>query len=133
MLLSRLPKLLSYIAYSSTDCNSSGDEDTDDASETDNAVKKEEHKIEIKEQMYREKLQQINQLRKQLQNETLPEYCRKQKKLDQTFKDRQRQIKAYHEYLLAKVHTYISITFFLHFSPDIIWFVIIMSFSNISC
>jgi len=80
----------------------SSDEGTDDASETD-AVKKEETKVEIKEQMYREKLQQINDLRKQLQNETLPEYCKKQKKLDQTFKDRQRQIKAYHDYLLAKV------------------------------
>ncbi|CAK8675200.1 unnamed protein product [Clavelina lepadiformis] len=77
------------------------DEDTDDASETDRA--KREEATEIKEQMYREKLAQIKQQVSQLHSGTLPEFCRKQKRLDQAHKERQKQVQAYHNYLLSKV------------------------------
>lgn len=79
----------------------SGDEDTDDASETDRV--KQEEATEIKEQMYREKLSLIKQQIAQLHAGTMPEYARKQKKLDQVFKERQKQIQIYHGFLLQKV------------------------------
>ena len=81
----------------------SEDEDTDDASETDRA--KQEEATEIKEQMYREKLALIKQQESQLQAETMPEFTRKQKKLEQLYKERQKQIQAYHLFLLNKVST----------------------------
>nr|CAB3266691.1 sin3 histone deacetylase corepressor complex component SDS3 [Phallusia mammillata] len=77
------------------------DEDTDDASETDRARK--EEATEIKEQMYREKLAQLKQQIEQLHAGTLPEFWSKQKKLEQAFKERQKQIQIYHNYLLSKI------------------------------
>ena len=53
--------------------------------------------------MYREKLAQIKQQVSQLHSGTLPEFCRKQKRLDQAHKERQKQVQAYHNYLLSKV------------------------------
>jgi len=84
-------------------------EDTDDASETDRA--KLEEATEIKEQMYREKLAQLKQQIELLHAGTLPEFCRKQKKLEQAAKERHKQIQCYHNYLLSKVARLSSRTF----------------------
>uniref|UniRef100_H2YWK3 Sin3 histone deacetylase corepressor complex component SDS3 n=1 Tax=Ciona savignyi TaxID=51511 RepID=H2YWK3_CIOSA len=77
-------------------------EDTDDASETDRA--KREEATEIKEQMYREKLAQIKQQVAQLHAENHPEFCRKHRKLEMIYKERQKQLQVYHCYLVNKVN-----------------------------
>ncbi|XP_029639674.1 sin3 histone deacetylase corepressor complex component SDS3 isoform X1 [Octopus sinensis] len=63
------------------------DEDTEDASETD-MVKREEEYTEIKEQMYQDKLLQIKKQLQQLQEGVLPEYMKKNCRIEQQYRDR---------------------------------------------
>jgi len=65
------------------------DTDTEDASETD-MVKQEEEFTGIKEQMYQDKLAQLKKQLGQLKDGNLPEYMKKLKKVEQTYKDRLR-------------------------------------------
>ncbi|XP_051888420.1 sin3 histone deacetylase corepressor complex component SDS3 isoform X2 [Pristis pectinata] len=65
------------------------DEDTEDASETDIANKQDdEDYLEVKEQMYQEKLTSLKRQLQQLQEGTLQEYQKRMKKLDQQYKER---------------------------------------------
>uniref|UniRef100_A0A8C2YRW5 SDS3 homolog, SIN3A corepressor complex component n=1 Tax=Chinchilla lanigera TaxID=34839 RepID=A0A8C2YRW5_CHILA len=63
------------------------DEDTEDASETDLA-KHDEDYVEMKEQMYQDKLASLKRQLQQLQEGTLQEYQKRMKKLDQQYKER---------------------------------------------
>jgi len=63
------------------------DEDTEDASETDQQKKEDEY-IEIREQIYRDKLAYLKQQLEQLEQGLHPDYLRKLKKLETVFKDR---------------------------------------------
>ena len=63
--------------------------------------------------MYREKLALIKQQIAQLESGVLPEFVRKQKKLEQIFKERQKQIQTYHAFLLSKVF-FLIIAFILY-------------------
>ncbi|MEQ2302077.1 Sin3 histone deacetylase corepressor complex component SDS3 [Ameca splendens] len=64
--------------------------DTEDASETDLAKHDEEDYVEIKEQMYQDKLASLKRQLQQLQEGTLQEYQKRMKKLDQQYKERLR-------------------------------------------
>uniref|UniRef100_A0AAY4C8U9 Sin3 histone deacetylase corepressor complex component SDS3 n=1 Tax=Denticeps clupeoides TaxID=299321 RepID=A0AAY4C8U9_9TELE len=59
------------------------EEDTEDASETDLAKHDEDDYVEIKEQMYQDKLASLKRQLQQLQEGTLQEYQKRMKKLDQ--------------------------------------------------
>ena len=61
--------------------------------------------------MYREKLALIRQQESQLESETMPEFARKQKKLEQIYRERQKQIQAYHAFLLNKVRIKLTLIF----------------------
>ncbi|XP_066545476.1 sin3 histone deacetylase corepressor complex component SDS3 isoform X5 [Amia ocellicauda] len=69
-------------------------EDTEDASETDLAKQDEDDYVEIKEQMYQDKLaslkRQLQQLQEVHNSGTLQEYQKRMKKLDQQYKERLR-------------------------------------------
>ncbi|ELW63861.1 Sin3 histone deacetylase corepressor complex component SDS3 [Tupaia chinensis] len=62
--------------------------DTEDASETDLAKHDEEDYVEMKEQMYQDKLASLKRQLQQLQEGTLQEYQKRMKKLDQQYKER---------------------------------------------
>uniref|UniRef100_A0A8D0GAW1 SDS3 homolog, SIN3A corepressor complex component n=1 Tax=Sphenodon punctatus TaxID=8508 RepID=A0A8D0GAW1_SPHPU len=62
--------------------------DTEDASETDLAKHDEEDYVEVKEQMYQDKLASLKRQLQQLQEGTLQEYQKRMKKLDQQYKER---------------------------------------------
>ncbi|XP_064829076.1 sin3 histone deacetylase corepressor complex component SDS3 isoform X2 [Oncorhynchus masou masou] len=64
--------------------------DTEDASETDLAKHNEDDYVEIKEQMYKDKLASLKRQLTQLQEGTLQEYQKRMKKLDQQYKERLR-------------------------------------------
>ncbi|XP_037672854.1 sin3 histone deacetylase corepressor complex component SDS3 [Choloepus didactylus] len=64
------------------------DEDTEDASETDLAKHDEDDYVEMKEQMYQDKLASLKRQLQQLQEGTLQEYQKRMKKLDQQYKER---------------------------------------------
>ncbi|VTJ69386.1 Hypothetical predicted protein [Marmota monax] len=64
------------------------DEDTEDASETDLAKHDEEDYVEMKEQMYQDKLASLKRQLQQLQEGTLQEYQKRMRKLDQQYKER---------------------------------------------
>uniref|UniRef100_A0A4W5R446 SDS3 homolog, SIN3A corepressor complex component n=1 Tax=Hucho hucho TaxID=62062 RepID=A0A4W5R446_9TELE len=66
------------------------EEDTEDASETDPAKHDEDDYVEIKEQMYQDKLASLKRQLAQLQEGTLQEYQKRMKKLDQQYKERLR-------------------------------------------
>ncbi|XP_041757576.1 sin3 histone deacetylase corepressor complex component SDS3 isoform X1 [Coregonus clupeaformis] len=66
------------------------EEDTEDASETDLAKHDEDDYVEIKEQMYQDKLASLKRQLTQLQEGTLQEYQKRMKKLDQQYKERLR-------------------------------------------
>uniref|UniRef100_H3DDU9 SDS3 homolog, SIN3A corepressor complex component n=1 Tax=Tetraodon nigroviridis TaxID=99883 RepID=H3DDU9_TETNG len=66
------------------------EEDTEDASETDLAKHDEDDYVEIKEQMYQDKLASLKRQLQQLHEGTLQEYQRRMKKLDQQYKERLR-------------------------------------------
>nr|XP_036849204.1 sin3 histone deacetylase corepressor complex component SDS3 isoform X1 [Manis javanica] len=63
-------------------------QDTEDASETDLAKHDEEDYVEMKEQMYQDKLASLKRQLQQLQEGTLQEYQKRMKKLDQQYKER---------------------------------------------
>lgn len=63
------------------------DEDTEDASETDLAKHDEEDYVEMKEQMYQDKLASLKRQLQQLQEGTLQEYQKRMKKLDQQYRE----------------------------------------------
>uniref|UniRef100_UPI0037E7CFCA sin3 histone deacetylase corepressor complex component SDS3 isoform X3 n=1 Tax=Semicossyphus pulcher TaxID=241346 RepID=UPI0037E7CFCA len=64
--------------------------DTEDASETDLAKHDDDDYVEIKEQMYQDKLASLKRQLQQLQEGTLQEYQKRMKKLDQQYKERLR-------------------------------------------
>nr|XP_015221662.1 PREDICTED: sin3 histone deacetylase corepressor complex component SDS3 isoform X1 [Lepisosteus oculatus] len=66
------------------------EEDTEDASETDLAKQDDDDYVEIKEQMYQDKLASLKRQLQQLQEGTLQEYQKRMKKLDQQYKERLR-------------------------------------------
>ncbi|XP_040271952.1 sin3 histone deacetylase corepressor complex component SDS3 isoform X1 [Bufo bufo] len=66
------------------------DEDTEDASETDVAKHDSVDYVEMKEQMYKDKLASLKRQLQQLQEGTLQEYQKRMKKLDQQYKERLR-------------------------------------------
>lgn len=66
------------------------EEDTEDASETDLAKHDDDDYVEIKEQMYQDKLASLKRQLTQLQEGTLQEYQKRMKKLDQQYKERLR-------------------------------------------
>ncbi|KAM9331297.1 sin3 histone deacetylase corepressor complex component SDS3 isoform 2-T2 [Gastrophryne carolinensis] len=66
------------------------DEDTEDASETDLAKHDSVDYVEMKEQMYQDKLTSLKRQLQQLQEGTLQEYQKRLKKLDQQYKERLR-------------------------------------------
>ncbi|XP_077418538.1 sin3 histone deacetylase corepressor complex component SDS3 isoform X3 [Vanacampus margaritifer] len=68
----------------------SANADTEDASETDLAKHNEDDYVEIKEQMYQDKLASLKRQLQQLQEGTLQEYQKRMKKLDQQYKERLR-------------------------------------------
>ncbi|XP_066545477.1 sin3 histone deacetylase corepressor complex component SDS3 isoform X6 [Amia ocellicauda] len=74
--------------------NESQKQDTEDASETDLAKQDEDDYVEIKEQMYQDKLaslkRQLQQLQEVHNSGTLQEYQKRMKKLDQQYKERLR-------------------------------------------
>lgn len=74
------------------------DVDSDDGSETERI----KEATEIKEQMYREKRDQIKNQLRQLRAGTLPEFCKKQRKLDLAHKERQRRINTSYNFLQSK-------------------------------
>ncbi|XP_073322745.1 sin3 histone deacetylase corepressor complex component SDS3 isoform X2 [Pagrus major] len=65
-------------------------QNTEDASETDLAKHDEDDYVEIKEQMYQDKLASLKRQLQQLQEGTLQEYQKRMKKLDQQYKERLR-------------------------------------------
>ncbi|XP_077456400.1 sin3 histone deacetylase corepressor complex component SDS3 isoform X4 [Stigmatopora argus] len=67
-----------------------GNADTEDASETDLAKHDDDDYVEIKEQMYQDKLASLKRQLQQLQEGTLQEYQKRMKKLDQQYKERLR-------------------------------------------
>ncbi|GLV35909.1 uncharacterized protein CBL_09873 [Carabus blaptoides fortunei] len=73
------------------------DEDTEEASETD--MGRNEEPLEIKEQMYQDKLASLKKQLQQLKDETHPEYIRRVKKLEHQFKERLRLNTIYRDYL----------------------------------
>ncbi|KAL3857894.1 hypothetical protein ACJMK2_012522 [Sinanodonta woodiana] len=89
----------------STECDDDrnlSDEDTEDASETD-AAKQETQYTEIKEQMYQDKLAHLKKQLQQLEEGTLPEYMKRNKKIEQQYKERLRVNEIWKEYELEIV------------------------------
>ncbi|KAK9889534.1 hypothetical protein WA026_006889 [Henosepilachna vigintioctopunctata] len=74
------------------------DEDTEDASETDTGHNDEP--LEIKEQMYQDKLASLKKKMQQLKDGTHHEYNKKVKKLEQQYKERLRLNHLYRDYLM---------------------------------
>uniref|UniRef100_A0A7N8XCL6 SDS3 homolog, SIN3A corepressor complex component n=1 Tax=Mastacembelus armatus TaxID=205130 RepID=A0A7N8XCL6_9TELE len=83
------PSLLSVFEVDFFSCHSSFP-DTEDASETDLAKHDEDDYVEIKEQMYQDKLASLKRQLQQLHEGTLQEYQKRMKKLDQQYKERLR-------------------------------------------
>lgn len=81
-------------------CNDS-DEDTEDASETDTG--RHEEPLEIKEQMYQDKLGNLKKKLQQLRDGTHHEYNRKVKKLEYQFKERVKLNTLYRDYMIECV------------------------------
>nr|CAH7716370.1 unnamed protein product [Callosobruchus chinensis] len=77
------------------------DEDTEDASETDTG--RQEEPLEIKEQMYQDKLATLKKKLQQLKDGTHHDYNKKVKKLDYQYKERLRLNTLYKEYLMECV------------------------------
>ncbi|XP_052801772.1 sin3 histone deacetylase corepressor complex component SDS3-like [Mya arenaria] len=75
------------------------DEDTEDASETD-VAKQETQYTEIKEQMYQDKLAFLKKQLKQLEEGTLPEFLKRNKKIDQQYRERLKYMEVFKEYEL---------------------------------
>lgn len=73
------------------------DEDTEEASETD--MGRHEEPLEIKEQMYQDKLASLKKQLQQLKEEIHPEYMRRVKKLEHQYKERLRLNTIYRDYL----------------------------------
>ncbi len=71
-----------------------GDDDTDEASENEtpgaNDNGREPVYTEIKEQMYRDKLEELRQQLTQLQEGTLPEYVRRLRRIESLYRERRR-------------------------------------------
>jgi len=78
------------------------DEDTEDASETD-VAKQETQYTEIKEQMYQDKLAFLKKQLKQLEDGTLPEFLKKNKKIDQQYRERLKLMEVFKEYELEVI------------------------------
>ncbi|WAR02542.1 SDS3-like protein [Mya arenaria] len=78
------------------------DEDTEDASETD-VAKQETQYTEIKEQMYQDKLAFLKKQLKQLEEGTLPEFLKRNKKIDQQYRERLKYMEVFKEYEEKKV------------------------------
>ncbi|KAL4223576.1 Sin3 histone deacetylase corepressor complex component SDS3 [Mactra antiquata] len=78
------------------------DEDTEDASETD-VAKQETQYTEIKEQMYQDKLAFLKKQLKQLEDGTLPEYLKRNKKIDQQYRERLKLMEVFKEYELEVI------------------------------
>ncbi|XP_052219911.1 sin3 histone deacetylase corepressor complex component SDS3-like isoform X2 [Dreissena polymorpha] len=78
------------------------DEDTEDASETD-VAKQETQYTEIKEQMYQDKLAFLKKQLKQLEDGTLPEYLKRNKKIDQQYRERLKYMEVFKEYELEVI------------------------------
>ncbi|KAL8605132.1 hypothetical protein ACOMHN_018933 [Nucella lapillus] len=72
------------------DGNHVSDEDTEDASETEEKTHG-GNRTEIKEQMYQDKLSQLKKQLQMLNEGTLPEFMKKSKKIQQQYLERQRQ------------------------------------------
>uniref|UniRef100_UPI00358DD963 sin3 histone deacetylase corepressor complex component SDS3 isoform X3 n=1 Tax=Myxine glutinosa TaxID=7769 RepID=UPI00358DD963 len=64
------------------------DEDTEDASETDMAKREDGNYVEMKEQMFQDKVISLKKQVQQLQEGTLLEYQKRMKRLDQQYKER---------------------------------------------
>ncbi|CAH0549318.1 unnamed protein product [Brassicogethes aeneus] len=81
------------------------DEDTEDASETDTGfyVERQQEPLEIKEQMYQDKLASLKKKLMQLKDGTHVEYNRKVKKLEYQYKERLRLNILYRDYLIECV------------------------------
>ncbi|XP_019878768.1 sin3 histone deacetylase corepressor complex component SDS3 isoform X2 [Aethina tumida] len=81
------------------------DEDTEDASETDTGyyVSRQEEPLEIKEQMYQDKLASLKKKLAQLKDGTHTEYNKKVKKLEYQYKERLRLNNLYRDYLIECV------------------------------
>ncbi|XP_060532800.1 sin3 histone deacetylase corepressor complex component SDS3 [Cylas formicarius] len=77
------------------------DEDTEDASETDNG-RQDEH-LEIKEQMYQDKLANLKKKLAQLSDGTHYEYNKKVKRLEYQYHERLRMNEIYKEYMIDLV------------------------------
>ncbi|CAH1985715.1 unnamed protein product [Acanthoscelides obtectus] len=77
------------------------DEDTEDASETDTG--RQEEPLEIKEQMYQDKLATLKKKLQQLKDGTHHDYNKKVKKLEYQYKERLRLNTLYKEYLMECV------------------------------
>lgn len=83
------------------DFQDDSDEDTEEASETD--VGRHEEPLEIKEQMYQDKLASLKKQMQQLRDGTHSEYCRKVKKLKSQYNERIRLNNLYREYMIECV------------------------------
>ncbi|KAJ8958197.1 hypothetical protein NQ314_006450 [Rhamnusium bicolor] len=77
------------------------DEDTEDASETDTG--RQEEPLEIKEQMYQDKLASLKKKLQQLKDGTHHEYNKKVRKLEYQYKERLRLNVLYRDYLIECV------------------------------
>ncbi|XP_072380550.1 sin3 histone deacetylase corepressor complex component SDS3-like [Diabrotica undecimpunctata] len=76
-------------------------EDTEDASETDTG--RQEEPLEIKEQMYQDKLSNLKKKLQQLKDGTHHDYNRKVRKLEYQYKERLRLNVLYRDYLIDRV------------------------------
>lgn len=85
--------------YTDKECS---DEDTEDASETD-VAKQETQYTEIKEQMYQDKLAFLKKQLKQLEDGTLPEFLKRNKKIDQQYRERLKLMEVFKEYELEVI------------------------------
>ncbi|ERE75460.1 sin3 histone deacetylase corepressor complex component SDS3-like protein [Cricetulus griseus] len=80
---------------------------TEDASETDLAKHDEEDYVEMKEQMYQDKLASLKRQLQQLQEGTLQEYQKRMKKLDQQYRERIRNAASVHISTVLSVLQYL--------------------------
>lgn len=78
------------------------DEDTEDASETDQAIKHQEY-VEMKEQMYQEKLANLKEQLRQLHAREHPEYLKRIKKLDEKYEEEINLTKAFEKVMLERI------------------------------
>ncbi|XP_050313154.1 sin3 histone deacetylase corepressor complex component SDS3 [Anthonomus grandis grandis] len=77
------------------------DEDTEDASETDTGPQEEQ--LEIKEQMYQDKLASLKKKLSQLKDGTHPEYNKKVRKLEFQYAERLKINEIYREYMIEYI------------------------------